>query len=331
MNTEYLSQQLLHFYDTSKRVLPWRDNKNPYYIWISEIMLQQTRVEAVIGYFNRFIEAVPTVFDLAQIEEDELMKLWEGLGYYSRARNLKKAAIKIINEFNGTLPNRKEELESLPGIGPYTSGAILSIAYEQKVAAVDGNVLRVFSRFYQIEKDIKDVQTKKQIKRLVEESLPSKRNGDYNQAIMELGATVCLPNGRPLCEHCPLQEECLSYQNNMQMLLPFQSRKKQRKIEHRTVYLYKYQDQYAIRKRPDKGLLASMYEFYNVEGHIKEEFPKLPKAKHVFTHKEWHMIGYLVEVDHLLEGFVWVTKEELEEVYSIPSAFQKYKEYITKR
>jgi A/G-specific adenine glycosylase len=324
----FLSDKLLHFYDTSKRILPWRDNKIPYYIWISEIMLQQTRVEAVIPYFNRFIKALPTISDLAKVDEDSLLKLWEGLGYYNRARNLKKAAIKIETEFYGVMPQTKDELESLPGIGPYTSGALLSIAYEQQVAAVDGNVLRVFSRFYQIEEDIKNPKTKATIKALVQDSLPQSRNGDYNQAIMELGATICIPNGRPLCEICPLKDECLSYINNMQTVLPFKSKKKPRRIEKRTIYIYKYKNLFSIKKRPATGLLASMYEFINVDGHIKETLTKLPNSKHIFTHLEWNMIAYFEEVSTKNKDYIWVTKEEIENKYSIPNAFRIYKDYV---
>jgi len=327
-----LSERLLFFYDHSKRVLPWRDNKNPYYIWISEIMLQQTRVETAIPYFERFINELPTVEALSKVEDDRLMKLWEGLGYYSRARNLKKAAIKVVEEFNGVIPNNKKELESLSGIGPYTSGAILSIAFEQKIAAVDGNVLRVFSRLYKIEEDIKDIKTKQRIKELVENSLPSKRNGDYNQAIMELGATICRPNGRPICEECPLEDICKAKKHHMQMVLPFQSKKAKRRMETKTVYILQYGDKYAIRKRPSQGLLASMYEFPNVEGHVgKNEIPfpsnkvkKLPNAKHIFSHIEWHMIGYLVELKIPLDDYIWKSKEEIKKEYSIPSAFKKY-------
>lgn len=331
-----LSKRLLHFYDHSKRVLPWRDNKNPYYIWISEIMLQQTRVETVIPYFERFISELPTIESLAVVEEDRLMKLWQGLGYYSRARNLQKAAIKVLSDFNGELPNNKKDLESLAGIGPYTSGAILSIAFEQKVAAVDGNVLRVFSRVFQIEEDIKDVKTKKRIKDLVEGSLPSKRNGDYNQAIMELGATICRPNGRPLCEECPLEEVCEANKHSMQMVLPFQTRNKKRRIENKTVFIYTCKNKVAIRKRPNHGLLASLYEFPNVEGHIPKseisedglQVKKLSKAKHIFSHIEWHLIGYEIQVSQEADEYLWVTKEQLQNEYSIPTAFKKYVQIV---
>jgi A/G-specific adenine glycosylase len=338
MENDFLKTQLLNFYDNSKRVLPWRENKNPYLIWISEIMLQQTRVEAVIPFFNRFISELPTVFDLATIEEDKLLKLWEGLGYYSRARNLKKAAQVIVEKYNEVIPNSKTELESLPGIGPYTSGAILSIAYEQQTPAVDGNVLRVFSRFYQIEEDIKDPKTKLKIKNLVKQSLPQKRNGDYNQAIMELGATICLPNGTPKCHECPLNSHCVSYLNNMQNIIPFRSKKKPRRKQEVTVFIYRYNNLYGLRQRPDTGLLASMYEFPNVEvklniNDLKKEYPniiKLSSSKHIFTHIEWYMQGYLIDLDKPLEDLLFVSKEQIKEEYSIPTAFKKYKELILK-
>ena len=330
-----LSKRLLDFYDHSKRVLPWRDNKDPYYIWVSEIMLQQTRVETVIPYITRFMKELPTIEALSKVDDDRLMKLWQGLGYYSRARNLKKAAIKIVEEFDGVIPDNKKDLESLPGIGPYTSGAILSIAYEKKVAAVDGNVLRVFSRVFKIEDDIKDVKTKRRIKELVEKSLPSKRNGDYNQAIMELGATICRPNGRPLCEKCPIEDICEAKKHSMQMVLPFQSKKIKRKIEKRTVFIYEHKSLYAIRKRPNTGLLASLYEFPNVEGHVVQEeitgevmsVSKLPKARHIFSHIEWQMIGYFVQLRNPTDEYIWVTKDQLKNDYSIPSAFKQYLKY----
>lgn len=334
MNT--LSDRLLYFYDHSKRVLPWRNNKNPYYIWISEIMLQQTRVETVIPYFERFIKELPTVEALSQVDENRLLKLWEGLGYYSRARNLKKAATTVMNDYDGKLPKNRKELEKLSGIGPYTSGAICSIAYEQKVAAVDGNVLRVFSRLYKIQDDIKDIKTKQKIKSLVETSLPSVRNGDYNQAIMELGATICIPNGKPLCERCPLSDICQAYKSDMQTLLPFKSKKAARKIEKLTVFIYQFEDLYAIRQRPNTGLLASLFEYPNEEGHIpiKEvlksgfKVQKLPNSKHIFTHKEWHMIGYLIEVKQKNPDYIWVSKKDIQNTYSIPSAFRVYTNII---
>jgi len=243
-----------------------------------------------------------------------------------------------MNDFNGILPESKKELESLSGIGPYTSGAILSIAYEQKVAAVDGNVLRVFSRLYKIQEDIKDIRTKQLIKTLVEESLPTYRNGDYNQAIMELGATVCIPNGRPLCERCPLQDICEAHKSNMQMILPFRTKKTKRKMEERTVFILRYKNLYAIRKRPSEGLLASLYEYPNFDGYLKESdidieytsFIKLPSSKHTFTHKEWYMKGYLLETIKQSDEYIWVSKEDIEHNYSIPRAFRTYTNIILK-
>lgn len=337
ISNKKIQEKFLGFYDTSQRVLPWRDNKNPYYIWVSEIMLQQTRVETVISYFNRFIEELPTVSDLATCDEDKLMKLWEGLGYYSRVRNLQKAAKIIVNEYDSKLPNSKKELESLPGIGPYTSGAVLSIAYENKVPAVDGNVLRVFSRLYKIEEDIKDKRTKQKIKEIVESVMPNKRIGDFNQSIMELGATICIPNGAPLCNKCPFEKDCLAKKNKVENLLPFKTKKTKRKVEKKTVVILQYQDKIAIKKRPPKGLLASLYEFNVLSEHVPvEELEKLylatphiiGEAKHIFTHKEWNIKGYHIFVDHMSDEYIWVTKEELFNNYSIPSAYKKYKDYI---
>lgn len=338
MKKRTLAQQMLYFYDHSKRVLPWRANKDPYYIWISEIMLQQTRVETVIPYFNRFIKTIPTVYELSIIEEDKLMKLWEGLGYYSRARNLQKAAIQVVQEFNGVIPSTKEELESLSGIGPYTSGAILSIAFEQRVPAVDGNVLRVFSRLFGIEEDIKQLSTKKLIKELVFNHLPVKRNGDFNQSIMELGATICIPNGAPLCDSCPIKNICTSYKDKSQGRIPFRTKKTKRKTESKTIVVFQYKDTYGIRKRPSKGLLASLYEYETLDdAYSLEDVEQLYKidvidmgtSKHIFTHKEWLMNGYLLVIEEPKDDFLFVTREELLEIYSIPTAFKAYTKYIT--
>lgn len=336
METYFIQKQLLDFYDNSKRVLPWRDNKNPYYIWVSEIMLQQTRVAAVIPYFERFISTLPTVYDLANCEEDKLMKLWEGLGYYSRVRNLQKAAKIIVSDFNGEIPNSRKEIESLPGIGPYTSAAVLSIAYEQKYSAVDGNVLRVFARLLEISTDIKEKSTKTSIKQQVSNILPDDRIGDFNQALMELGATICLPNGIPLCDNCPLNTICKAYKNGTHLFIPIKQKKKQRPIENRTVLILENEGRFAIQKRPNTGLLASLFEYPNVENHLsidevksiygKQVLP-IEKSKHIFTHKEWHMIGYHIHVNEL-DKYIWATQVEIKNTYSIPSAFRKYTEYI---
>ena len=247
-----LSGSLLHWYDYNKRILPWRENKDPYRIWISEIMLQQTRVEAVKPYFDRFMEVLPTVYDLAKVDDDRLMKLWEGLGYYNRARNLKAAAQTIVEEYGGQLPADYDKLLSLKGIGMYTAGAIGSIAFELQVPAVDGNVLRVISRITEDRQDI----MKQSVRRQIEENLLGIMPEDFNQALIELGATVCVPNGQPLCDQCPWDTVCKAYKEDLIDQLPVKTPKKARRIEHKTVFLLECGEQIAIHKRGDKGLLA---------------------------------------------------------------------------
>jgi len=340
LNKKEFIKSTLDWYDEGNRILPWRSNPLPYYVWISEIMLQQTRVEAVIPFFNRFIQSVPDIKTLSIMEDDNLNKLWEGLGYYSRVRNLKKAAIIIIKEHNGELPKTKKELESLPGIGPYTSGAILSIAYNQKVAAVDGNVLRVFARLLGLKESIKDKNIKILIKDTVEELLPNKRNGDFNQALMEIGAMICIPNGTPKCEVCPHKKVCVANLNGVANEIPVKMPKKKRRVEQRTVLVIKFRDKILLNKRPNNGLLAGLYEFPNMDGHVTENeivslyknevlsITELPKSKHLFTHIEWHMIGYMIELKNEVSGLHWKSKQEIMEELSVPTAFKKYKNYL---
>ncbi len=333
MNKKMFTESLLNWYDTNQRVLPWRENKDPYRVWISEIMLQQTRVETVIPYFNRFINKIPTVEALSKVDDDELYKLWEGLGYYSRARNLKFASIQVMNEFNGIIPSTQKELESLKGIGPYTSGAVLSISFDKPFTAVDGNVLRVFSRLYAIDSNIKDPKTKKDIKGIVEELLPEFRIGDFNQALMEIGATICLPTGRPLCEKCPLASQCVAKKRNIQTILPIIEKRNSRRKQDVTHIILKVNDKYALRKRPPKGLLAGLYEFVNFDNKLSlndvkamydfKSIEKLPNKKHIFTHIEWNITAYLVELHKVIEPFIWASKDELDTVYPIPVAFKK--------
>ena len=237
MDKQLLQSNILNWYDQTKRILPWRDNPNPYHVWVSEIMLQQTRVEAVIPYFLRFIGQLPTIKDLAVISDDELNKLWEGLGYYSRARNLKRAAHLIVEKHESKLPSDYDELISLPGIGPYTAGAISSKAFGKRNTAVDGNVLRVFSRVFAIKDEIKDKTVKKNIKQKVEDLSPETRIGDFNQALMEIGATICKPNGKPLCMVCPLQPFCKAYQLDLTDVIPRKAKKAERKIIKKTVLI----------------------------------------------------------------------------------------------
>lgn len=338
---------LLHWYQENGRKLPWRENKDAYRIWISEIMLQQTRVEAVKPYFARFMEHFPTVTALADAPEDELLKCWEGLGYYSRARNLKKAAEIVVEKHGGKLPASHEELLALPGIGSYTAGAIASIAYEIPAPAVDGNVLRVLSRVTGIRDDILKLSTKKKMETLVAEVIREGEAGDFNQALIEIGAIVCVPNGAPLCETCPFGTVCEARAKGLTGEIPVKTPKKKRKIEEKTVLLLEYGEKIAIRKRRDEGLLASLYEFVSVPGKLSEEevldlfgekaeLMKLPDAKHIFSHVEWHMSGYFVsgvQMPDTLAGestddLIFTEYEELKEKYPIPSAFMAYKKYL---
>lgn len=345
-------QPLLEWFEVSARTMPWRSNPEPYWVWISEIMLQQTRVEAVRAYFDRFIAALPNIESLANIEDEKLMKLWEGLGYYSRARNLKKAAIVCVEQYHGELPRTYEELLKLPGIGSYTAGAIASIAYEQEVPAVDGNVLRVISRLLAWEEDI----TKQSVKRKMEAALlklmkrvhPNPRT--FTAALMELGALVCIPNGAPCCMECPWKSICLARIQKKVERIPVKKKKIVRKIEERTVFLIQDGDLTAIKKRPSTGLLAGLYELPNIEGfyseqevkRIWEEKLKLPltverlkDGKHIFSHIEWHMQAYRVIIPKILEQnkllreqegeLFFVTQEELNTNYALPNAFKTWK------
>lgn len=340
-----LSGALLNWYDYNKRLLPWRENKDPYRIWISEIMLQQTRVEAVKPYFDRFMQELPTVADLAAVEDDRLMKLWEGLGYYNRARNLKKAAQTIMEEYNGKLPADYEKLLSLKGIGMYTAGAIGSIAFELQVPAVDGNVLRVLSRLWGDYSDILKDKTKKEMGKRILDFMPEDRPGDFNQALIELGATVCVPNGKPNCEQCPWDTVCRAYKENLIEQLPVKTPKKPRKIQNKTVFLLETRDQIAIRKRSEKGLLAGLWEFPNLDGRMDAEdfkkqmedwgiqngeYEQAGKGKHIFSHVEWHMEGVKILLPEpvKLEDFLWVEKKELETAYALPSAFEIFRNIL---
>lgn len=332
---------LLEWYDNHRRVLPWRENPMPYEVWISEIMLQQTRVEAVKPYFERFINILPTIEDLAKVEEEELLKLWEGLGYYNRARNLKKAAIIVADEYGGELPSSYEELQKLPGIGSYTAGAIASIAYNKKAPAVDGNVLRVISRVFSSREDISKASVKKKIEKMLLNYIPVDRPGDFNQALIEMGALICIPNGMPKCESCPISLHCKAFSENMTLELPVKAPKKTRRIEEKTILLIRLGEKIGIRKRSEKGLLAGMYELPNLEGHLSEkeiilqveewelellELKQLSRAAHIFSHVEWNMIGYQIECELKEEQspFLFIEEDKLVEEYPIPTAFTTY-------
>ena len=330
---------LLQWYDENKRDLPWRRNTDPYRVWVSEIMLQQTRVAAVIPYYERWMCALPDVQTLAAADEAQLMKLWQGLGYYSRARNLQKAAKQIVEEYGGQFPDRYEKLLKLPGVGEYTAGAVASIAFSEKVGAVDGNVLRIAARLGAMETDILDPRMKKMVRGMLDAVIPEDRSGDFNQALMDLGATVCLPGGRPVCECCPLAGQCEARRLGRQQELPLRGKKKARRIEEMTVYLLLRGGEVALRKRSEDGLLAGLWEFPYVSGRLSEaeavqplsgwgvtarDWKKAIPAKHVFTHVEWHMNGYMLDIaGEGAEDFLWVDRNTLETL-AIPTAFKTY-------
>jgi A/G-specific adenine glycosylase len=312
IKTYEIQHRLLKWYDAHARVLPWRDDPTPYRVWISEIMLQQTRVDTVKPYFERFIAELPMIGDLADVQEQRLLKLWEGLGYYSRARNLKKAALEIMRDYDGQLPSTTQELMKLPGIGPYSAGAIASIAFGGKVPAIDGNVLRVIARITANHGDITQTETKAEIGEFVQKLLPDLRMGDFNQALMELGATVCLPNGAPKCEECPVSTLCTAYDEKITNQIPAKTKKKARRIDQKTVFVIRCNRRTAIEKRPDEGLLQGLWEFPNAEGDLTLQeceavlknwgvqasgIEPLQKARHIFTHVEWHMTGFLVRTE----------------------------------
>ena len=325
---------LLAWYQENARVLPWRSQPEPYRVWVSEIMLQQTRVAAVIGYFERFMSTLPAVSDLAQVPEDELMKLWQGLGYYNRARNLQKAARQIMEEHGGEFPRTYEEIHALAGIGDYTAGAIASIAFGIPVPAVDGNVLRVVARILGDERDISLQSTKDAVRELLLQVIPKEFPGNFNQAMMELGATVCLPNGAPLCDGCPVREYCIACAEERTDDLPRKAPKKGRKLENRVVYLLFHQGKVALRKRPNKGLLAGLWEYPNSETAGEnplsgwklsgKELERGLRGKHIFSHIEWHMeaVALETESDALPDGWVWAGKLELDQIYAVPNAFR---------
>lgn len=342
---------LLMWYDQNARDLPWRRSKDPYAVLVSEIMLQQTRAETVKPYFARFMQTLPTLSALADADEGILMKLWEGLGYYSRVRNLQKAAQKVVSEFDGKIPANYHQLLSLPGVGRYTAGAVASIAYDLPVPAVDGNVLRVVSRLTGDTRDVMLDATKKQVETSLSPHIPTHRAGDFNQSLIELGALVCLPSKDAHCDKCPLQLICTAYREGRVAELPVRIPKVRRRTQQLTVFLLQVVDQdnmtYIIRKRPNEGLLGGLYEFPCADGHLTlceaeqwivsqgfdvEDLMSLPPAKHVFTHIDWLMEGYLCRVRHQGKGAsdhnIYATLQEMKNVYTIPSAFKAYQKII---
>ncbi len=315
---------LLGWYDRCARTLPWRSDPTPYHVLVSEIMLQQTRVEAVREHYARFLEELPDLRALAEAPEERLLKLWEGLGYYSRARNLQKCAKAALREYGGKLPEDPALLRRLPGIGDYCAGSIASIAYGVRAPAVDGNVLRVVSRLAASDGDVAQPAVKRELTARVTAILPDDRCGDFNQALMDLGATVCLPNGAPLCEACPLRALCIGYARGIAASLPVRTKKPARRAEEIGVLLLSRNGRLALRRRPEKGLLAGLWELPT------DTLPDPPaggepcgEAKHVFTHVEWHMRGYILRCDRREAGYVWVTREQ-RRALAVPGAFKYY-------
>jgi len=339
---EQLPIPLLRWYGEHARDLPWRREPTPYRVWVSEIMLQQTRVAAVLDYYKRFLEAAPTVADLAALPEDQLMKLWQGLGYYSRARNLQKAARQIMEEFGGAFPSTYEEIRSLSGVGDYTAGAISSIAFGLPVPAVDGNVLRVTARICGDNSDISAPATKKKVTAALARIIPLDAPGNFNQAMMELGATVCLPNGAPLCGQCPAASFCRAHLEERTAELPVKAPKKERRVEARTVYLLFHGDCVALRRRPGKGLLAGLWEYPNELSGTDPflDWELAPRTcerggtgKHIFSHIEWHMTAVVCELDSpdLPAGWVWADRIALRDTYAVPNAFQSFSARVAER
>lgn len=328
---------LLDWYPAHHRALPWRENCEPYRVWVSEIMLQQTRVEAVKGYYARFLAALPDVQSLAACPEEQLLKLWEGLGYYNRVRNMQKAARVIMEEYGGVFPQTYAEVRALPGIGDYTAGAICSICYGLPTPAVDGNVLRVMARLQEDFRNVLDAGVKADMTAQLAEIYPQADCHMLTQALMEIGATVCVPNGTPDCADCPLKMVCMAYEADSVSCLPIREKKQKRRIEERTVFVLACDGKIAIRKRPAKGLLASLWELPNCDGiltpeeavtqcsawNVKpEELLKTVQRRHVFTHITWEMQGVFLRCGSQSEAFVWADAAELETVYSLPTAFR---------
>lgn len=336
-----LRDALLGWFRLNRRPLPWRQDRKPYHVWLSEIMCQQTRVEAVKGYYARFLDALPDIPSLAKCEEDRLLKLWEGLGYYSRARNLQKTAKQVIEEYFGVFPQDYAAVRSLPGIGDYTAAAICSICFRLPTPAVDGNVLRVRARFLADDSDIRLPETKKLAREQLLPLFDGVDSGELNQALMELGALVCRPNGEPMCEVCPLRSSCRSREKELWRELPFKSPAKPRKTEEKTVFLLRCNGKYAIRKRPESGLLAGLWELPNLPETLDAQdalnavadwgvqpvsIGRMTEKQHIFTHITWKMRGYEIECTSAAPEFIWAAQTELRAAYSLPTAFRQFLE-----
>ena len=333
-----LPEPLVKWFRTNARELPWRQNPTPYFIWLSEIMLQQTRIETVRGYFERFRTALPDIPSLAAADEEQVLKLWEGLGYYSRARNLRAAAKEIMEKHQGRFPETFAEIRALPGIGDYTAGAVCSIAFGLPEPAVDGNVMRVIARLAAFEGDVRSAAIRKEVAEGLRKVYPRGAESDFTQALMELGEVVCTPAGSPDCSHCPLADFCLAQKSGRQSALPIPPEKKRRPVEKRTVLLLLCGGKVALRKRPSRGLLANLWEFPSLDGwksgrdiaallggiHVV----KGPSAVHVFSHLAWDMISFSAELPGETGEFSWFEPDRFP---AVPSAFRVFRDAMVQR
>lgn len=352
MNNSELRTRLLAWYDEHKRDMPWRDCGDPYKIWLSEIMLQQTRVDQATPYFNRFVKRFPTVFALAEADQQDVLKVWEGLGYYSRARHLHAAAQLVVEEFGGKVPDNWDAITELKGVGPYTASAILSIAFQKKYAVVDGNVIRVLSRYLGIEDDVRTAKTKDTIQEAADELIPEDRPGDFNQALMELGATICSPSN-PNCPDCPLQANCVAHKTMKTEEIPYKSPSKKRPHHHIGVGIIRNEDEEVlIALRPENAMLGGMWEFpggkqegkeginETIVRELKEELgvdvsitKPFMKLDHAYSHFKITMHAYLCELKagtpkpKSSQEIRWISIDELED-YPFPKANRKLTEKL---
>ena len=339
--TAELLRVLPDWFAANKRDLPWRRDREPYHVWLSEIMLQQTRVEAVKGYYARFLAAVPDLPALAAADPELLHKLWEGLGYYSRVRNLQRAARVVIEKHGGVFPRDYGAVRALPGIGDYTAGAICSICFDLPTPAVDGNVLRVLSRLTADGRCVDEAAVKKSVREALEAVWPDSGSGTLTQALMELGATVCLPNGEPRCGACPAAPFCAAREAGTWQEYPVRAKKRERRLEQRTVFVFDCGGALALRKRKASGLLAGLWEFPNVPGRLEAQgaldlaaawglhprsVEKMMERTHIFTHVQWDMRCWYLSCGERAEDFTWAEPEELDGKYALPTAFRMFRD-----
>ena len=339
---QQLPERLLEWYAAGHRDLPWRRDREPYHVWLSEVMLQQTRVEAVKGYYRRFLAELPDIPALAACPPDRLAKLWEGLGYYSRMRNLQKAAQVIVSAHGGVFPREYDAIRALPGIGPYTAGAIASICFGLPEPAVDGNVLRVLSRVTDDAAPVTDAAVKREYAARLREIYPAGRCGDFTQSLMELGATVCGPNSQPQCALCPLASLCLARANGTALLRPVKAPKKEKRTEEKTVFILRCGTRIAVRRRPEQGLLAGLWELPNVDGKCSaqqalvqaerwgvhpRELCRSSEKTHIFTHIRWELRGFYIECAEAAPLFTWVDPARFWQDIALPTAFRIFEAF----